>query len=83
MIASRLMPRQWLMLASLILIWGFNWTALKVGLSEIPPWTFRSVCLAAGGGVLFAFLRLANQRLSVPRSQWGRLVLIAFVSVTC
>ncbi|MSQ54578.1 MAG: DMT family transporter [Betaproteobacteria bacterium] len=83
MIAARLTARQWLLLASLTLFWGVNWTALKVGLSEIAPWTFRSICLAAGAGVLFAGLRLANQPLSVPRSQWGRLALIAFVSVTC
>lgn len=83
MSVSRLTGGQWALLGSLTLLWGLNWTALKVGLSDIAPWTFRAICLAAGSGVLFAVLAIGRQPLGVPRSQWGRLVLIAFFTVTC
>jgi drug/metabolite transporter (DMT)-like permease len=82
--AQEHLPRRlWWVLAGLTLVWGFNWTAMKVALSEIAPLTFRSVCLAAGAAVLFAALRAGGQPLAVPRSEWRRLALIAFVNVTC
>lgn len=78
------LPRHlWWVLAALTLAWGFNWTALKVALSEVPPWTFRSLCLGLGSAVLFAALRAGGQPLAVPHGQWGRLALLAFLNITC
>ncbi len=78
------LPRRlWWVLAALTLAWGFNWTALKVALSEVPPWTFRSLCLGLGSAVLFAALRLGGQSLAVPQGQWPRLALLAFMNITC
>jgi drug/metabolite transporter (DMT)-like permease len=79
---DRLPPRLWWVLAGLTLAWGFNWTALKVALSEVPPWTFRSLCLGLGSAVLFAALRAGGQRLVLPRGQWGRLWLLALLNIT-
>jgi len=75
--------RLWWVLAGLTVVWGFNWTAMKVAISEIAPFTFRTLCLGIGSGLLFAFLRASGQPLAIPRSQWQRLVLIAFFSITC
>jgi drug/metabolite transporter (DMT)-like permease len=69
-------------LAALTLAWGFNWTALKVALSEVPPWTFRSLCLGLGAAVLFAALRAGGQRPVAPRGQWSRLWLLALLNIT-
>lgn len=80
--ADRLPPRLWWVLGGLTLAWGFNWTALKVALSEVPPWTFRSLCLGLGSAVLFAALRAGGQRLVLPRGQWGRLWLLALLNIT-
>ena len=78
------LPRRlWWVLAALTLAWGFNWTALKVALSEVPPWTFRSLCLGLGSAVLFAALRAGGQPLAVPKGQWRRLALLAFLNITC
>ncbi|HEX6265326.1 MAG TPA: DMT family transporter [Burkholderiales bacterium] len=78
------LPRRlWWVLAALTLAWGFNWTAMKVALGEVPPWTFRSFCLGLGSAVLFAALRAGGQRLAVPRRQWARLALLAFLNITC
>jgi drug/metabolite transporter (DMT)-like permease len=56
---------------------------MKVALGEVPPWTFRTLCLGFGSAVLFLALRLGGQRLAVPRSQWGRLAMLAFFNITC
>jgi drug/metabolite transporter (DMT)-like permease len=78
------LPRSlWWTLAALTIAWGFNWTAMKVSLSEVPPWTFRSLCLGLGSGVLFAVLRASGQSLSVPKGQRARLAMLAFVNITC
>jgi drug/metabolite transporter (DMT)-like permease len=78
------LPRRlWWVLAALTFAWGFNWTALKVALGEVPPWTFRSLCLGLGSAVLFAALRAGGQALAVPKGQWRRLALLAFLNITC
>jgi len=78
------MPRHlWWVLAGITLVWGFNWTAMKVAISEVAPFTFRTLCLAVGSGVLFTVLRATGQPLAIPRSQWRRLALIAFFTITC
>ncbi len=56
---------------------------MKVAVAEIAPFTFRTLCLALGSAVLFAFLRAGRQPLAIPRDQWPRLALIAFFTVTC
>ena len=72
----------WWVLAALTFAWGFNWTAMKVALAEISPWTFRSLCLGLGSAVLFAVLRAGGQPLAVPRGQWPRLAMLAFFNIT-
>ena len=79
---EHLPQRLWWVLASLTLAWGFNWTALKVALSEVPPWTFRSLCLGLGAAVLFAALRAGGQRIVLPTGQWGRLWFLAILNIT-
>ena len=80
--ADHLPRRLWWLLAGLSLAWGFNWTAMKVSLAEVPPWTFRSLCLGLGSLVLFAVLRGAGQPLAVPRGQRARLALLALLNIT-
>jgi drug/metabolite transporter (DMT)-like permease len=80
---EHLPARLWWVLAGLTLVWGFNWTAMKVAIAEVTPFTFRTLCLGLGSGVLFAFLRASGQPLAIPRDQWPRLVLIAFFNITC
>ncbi len=69
--ADRLPPRLWWVLAALTLAWGFNWSAMKVALTEVPPWIFRSLCLGLGSAV------------AVPRGDWPRLALLGFFNITC
>jgi len=79
---DHLPQRLWWLLAALTLAWGFNWTAMKVALAEVPPWTFRTLCLGLGSAVLFLVLKAGGHRLAVPKGQWGRLWLLAFFNIT-
>src|SRR4029079_7089426 len=79
---EHLPARLWWVLAGLTLVWGFNWTAMKVAITDIAPFIFRTLCLRLGSGVLFASLRAGGQPRAIPRDQWKRLVLIAFFSIT-
>ncbi|HUN69176.1 MAG TPA: DMT family transporter [Burkholderiales bacterium] len=74
--------RLWWVLAGLALVWGCNWTAMKVAIAEIAPFTFRTLCLGAGSGILFAVLRASGQPLAIPRRDWPRLALIALFNIT-
>ena len=74
--------RLWWLLAGLTLAWGFNWTAMKVALSAVPPWTFRAICLGFGSGVLFLVLHLGGQKFIVPKGQWLRLSVLALFNIT-
>jgi len=69
-------------LVALTLGWGFNWPMIKLALTELPVFSFRSVCLAGGAAGLFAIARYARLPLRVPRGQWGRLLMIALFNVT-
>ena len=80
---EHLPAKLWWVLAGLTVVWGFNWTAMKVAITDIAPFTFRTLCLGLGSGVLFAFLRASGQPLAIPRDQWARLLLIAFFNITC
>lgn len=79
---DHLPARLWWLLGALTLAWGCNWTAMKLALAEVPPWTFRSLCLGLGSAVLFLVLRLGGQKIPWPRGQWGRLALLALLNIT-
>jgi drug/metabolite transporter (DMT)-like permease len=71
------------LIVALALGWGLNWPAMKVALAEIPLWQFRSLTAFAAGAIMLGVARLMGQRLGVPRGQWPRLALAAFLNVTC
>jgi drug/metabolite transporter (DMT)-like permease len=79
--SDHLPARLWGLLAALTLAWGFNWTAMKLALSQVPPWTFRSICLVLGSGILFLVLHLGGHKLSPPHGQWRRLVLLSVLNI--
>lgn len=71
-----------LLIASITLFWGVNWPAMKLAVGEVPVWTFRTICLVAGGLGLLAICRLGRLKLAVPRAEFGPLVLVAFFNIT-
>jgi drug/metabolite transporter (DMT)-like permease len=81
--AAPALPRLgWLLLALLAVSWGFNWTALKLSLREIPIWQLRATtCLLAGLGLLL-IARLGGQRIALPVPLWRMMALGALLNVT-
>ena len=60
-------PTDILFVPVLGLIWGLNWSAVKIGLTEISPWTFRSTGLVAAGLLLAVIAFLRGNSLAVAR----------------
>ena len=69
-------------LCSTTLIWGVNWPIMKIGLAEIPPWTFRALMAPGGGLFLFLLVRLSGDSLAVPRDKWVPLAVSSLFNVT-
>lgn len=61
---------------ALALLWGLNWPAVKIALSEIPPFALRTIGLGVGALLLLGVAAALGRPLSVAREAWGR-VLIA------
>lgn len=77
------LPRSlWSLLCALTLVWGFNWAVMKVVITEIPPWGFRSVCLASGFVGLLSVARWRGQPIVAPLAQWWRIALVALFTVS-
>ena len=71
-----------LLLGALTLFWGCNWPAMKLGLRTLPPWTFRTVCLAVGGVGLLGIAKAGGHPLRIPRGERGPICLVAFFNIT-
>lgn len=77
------LPRSlWALLALLTLAWGLNWPMMKLALAELPVWTFRGACVAAGSIGLFAIARAGGLPLRLARHQRWRVAATAFFNIT-
>lgn len=77
--ASREGP--WL-LVSLALLWGVNWPAMKIAVTEMGPWTFRAICLYVGAIGLYAIALKLGLSMRVPRGRARALIVASFLNVT-
>lgn len=69
------------LVALISVCWGLNWPAVKIMLTQIPPWTMRSLGFAVGAAVLFAVARMRGESLAVPRGQRTLLVAVALLNM--
>jgi drug/metabolite transporter (DMT)-like permease len=71
-----------LLIVAVTILWGANWPAMKLAVSEFEPWTFRVVSVVGAGLTLLVLAKLAREPLILER----RLVLphlaISFFGVT-
>ncbi|MGW9332890.1 DMT family transporter [Bosea sp. NPDC055594] len=75
-------PSRSLLLVPLLgLLWGFNWPAVRISLTEIAPWTLRAAGMTFAGLVLVAVALARGIPLAVPREQWSRLIIAGFLSI--
>jgi len=65
----------YLLLASLSLFWGLNWPGMKIILSEVSVWWFRSLCLIFGGSFLMLISALSGNRCRLHLDEVGPVLL--------
>jgi len=70
------------LLTFLSLFWGFSWPMMKIGLREIPVWTFRTLCLFLGGFGALCIAKAGGLRLTIPRSEFRPLILVSLLHIT-
>jgi drug/metabolite transporter (DMT)-like permease len=71
-----------LLLASVIFVWGISWPISKIALQEIDPWTFRTLCLIVAGPGLFALAKMGGFSLAIPSQERKPIALAALLNVT-
>lgn len=69
------------LLALLTLFWGVNWPVMKLGVSEMPPMFFRSLCIGGGLFFIWAWARVRGIPLAVPTGAWPSIVKLAIPNV--
>ncbi len=79
---DNLPPMGFFLLAAITLLWGFNWPIMKSVLTEIPPWTFRLLCLVFGGAGLLLVVRASGRSLAIPKREIKPLILVSLLNIT-
>ena len=72
-------PRRWKILlafATIYLVWGSTFLAIRVGVHEVPPFLFAGMRFFAAGALLYAWMRV--QGTAAPtRQEWAAATLMA------
>jgi drug/metabolite transporter (DMT)-like permease len=79
---ASLAPAGIVLLVALTITWGVNWPMMKLALLEVPPWTFRSLCLMVGGSALLALARASGGPMRVPVRRLPALALVSLFNIT-
>ena len=75
-------PARSLLLVPLLgLLWGFNWPAVRISLTEIAPWTLRAGGMTFAGLALVAVALVRGISLKVPVAHWPRLIVAGILSI--
>ena len=83
LIEDSTLPRQgFLLMISLSIFWGIAWPAIKICVSEIPPWTFRSYCLVLSGIGIMILAKAKGFSLSLPFEAFRPLCFVALFNIT-
>jgi drug/metabolite transporter (DMT)-like permease len=71
-----------ILVAAVTLLWGLNWPIMKVGLTEISPWSFRAVSIYGSGITLLLLALLTGERVRLAWRHLLPLAVVAFFSIT-
>jgi drug/metabolite transporter (DMT)-like permease len=55
-----------LLLVALSFCWGLSWTAMRVALDEVSPWSMRLIGYSIGVAVLLILLKAQGRSLAIP-----------------
>lgn len=76
-VMHKLTPRQWTILVLLTLVWGINWPIMKLGVTDFPALTFRTICMWLGTPVLGLVLLAQGGPFRIERKHWRELFTLA------
>ena len=80
MIRSQMNRGDWLILLFLAVIWGGAFFFIGVAVRHVPPLTYVWLRLTIGALGLWAYLMIRGERISLPRSAWGSILLLALLN---
>lgn len=67
----------WIAWATVCVVWGTTYFAIKVALATIPPFLLGGLRYVTAGLILAAIVRARGRRLP-PRAAWGQLAILGF-----
>jgi drug/metabolite transporter (DMT)-like permease len=73
--------RETFLFIAVVLLWGVNWPMMKMALSELDFWVFRTWCIVAGTLWFFGYHVKTKTSFAIPREYWGRLFICALCNV--
>ena len=68
-------------LITLTMVWGWNWPIMKLGITNFPPLSFRSLSMLVGLPLLGLALRVLKVPFAIPRAFWRELFVLAFFNM--
>ena len=80
MINSVMNRGEWGILLALALIWGAAFFFIKVAVTHVDPLTYVWLRLTIAAAALWLLLRWRGERLSLPLSVWGAILLLALLN---
>lgn len=66
---------------ALALLWGFNWPAVKTGLSEVPPFALRMIGLGVGAIILAGVAAAMGRSMRIERRSWWPLLVAGTLNI--
>ena len=71
-----------LLLLALSFCWGLSWSAMRIALDEVSPWSMRLIGYSIGAATLLILIKAQGRSLYVPsgRDRWHVLVAAMFSS---
>src|SRR5436305_7182459 len=80
MIRAQMNRSDWLILGVLALIWGGAFFFIGVAVRHVPPLTYVWLRLTIAASAMWLYLAFRRERLALPRSAWGSIVLLALLN---
>jgi drug/metabolite transporter (DMT)-like permease len=79
-IRSQMNRADWLILGTLAVIWGGAFFFIGVAVRHVPPLTYVWLRLTIAAAAMWAYLYLRGEKLGLPRSAWGSILLLALLN---
>lgn len=79
----QLTARQAVSLVLITLIWGINWTVMKIGVGTMPPLMFRAACFWTALPLLAAIMYWRGISFAVPAGERALVLHLGIVNIVC